>query len=452
MDLDERRRALLAFLGRVGPAKAVELQHHLGLSQPAFSRLAHTAAEDLLVVGRARATRYAARRPIAGIEGQTSVYAVDEAGGTARVADLHAVQPRGFYWESLRSDVASRFYDDLPYLLLDERPAGYLGRLVPKRHPDLGAPLDITRWSADDCLRYFVRYGWDLPGNLIVGDAALMRYLEDARTEGTAIATEDRSELYPRIADDVLAHGPPGSSAAGEQPKFLARRAPGAVDVLVKVSPRLEGVVAERVADLLICEHVGHRVLVAHGYEAPRSELVRSRDRLFLEVERFDRTSAHGRRGVLSLLALDVEHVGTNLSSWSATAGALERQGRLSAEAARRIRELELFGALIGNTDMHFGNLSLLMDGERVLGVAPAYDMVPMLFAPEHGQLVARMLAPRIPEPTQADAFERPWRAALDFWAQVVREPGISASFVPIAMASLRVVGELEDLVRRLPR
>ncbi len=41
---------------------------------------------------------------------------------------------------------------------------------------------------------------------------------------------------------------------------------------------------------------------------------------------------------------------------------------------------------LIGNTDRHFGNVTLFDRYEGPFELAPAYDMLPMLFAPQHQQ------------------------------------------------------------------
>jgi hypothetical protein len=43
------------------------------------------------------------------------------------------------------------------------------------------------------------------------------------------------------------------------------------------------------------------------------------------------------------------------------------------------------FGTLIGNSDMHSGNLSFVSEHGRPYDIAPAYDMTPMTFAPRSG-------------------------------------------------------------------
>ena len=46
---------------------------------------------------------------------------------------------------------------------------------------------------------------------------------------------------------------------------------------------------------------------------------------------------------------------------------------------------LPCFGTLIGNSDMHSGNLSFVAERGRPYNLAPAYDMTPMALAPRTG-------------------------------------------------------------------
>lgn len=51
----------------------------------------------------------------------------------------------------------------------------------------------------------------------------------------------------------------------------------------------------------------------------------------------------------------------------------------------QKTRELQYFGKLINNTDMHSGNLSLSIKGNK-FQLLPAYDMCSMGFAPKSGE------------------------------------------------------------------
>ncbi|HEY4160284.1 MAG TPA: hypothetical protein VGM29_19360, partial [Polyangiaceae bacterium] len=61
-DRERLEQRLLVELSQVRDASAPDLSRLLGVSQPVFSRLVKRLGPRLLIVGRARATRYAARR------------------------------------------------------------------------------------------------------------------------------------------------------------------------------------------------------------------------------------------------------------------------------------------------------------------------------------------------------------------------------------------------------
>ncbi len=450
--LDHTRlsRELLDLLALEPGASAAALSRRLGISQPAFSRLARRLGPALLVVGRARATRYAARREVPGVGRSAPLFEIDDQGRARNLASLHAVRPRGFFVEPHAEDVAAGFHPDLPWFLHDLRPAGFLGRLIPRQHPELGLPADPRDWSGDLTLGYLARHGWDTPGALLVGEEALRLHLARATEPPAGIAPSQRARRYPRLAEDALAAGIPGSSAGGEQAKFLGWRAPGPVAVLVKFSPPVGEPVGRRLADLLVCEHLAHGVIAAHGFQAPRSELVEAGGRLFLEVERFDRLAWPGRRGVLSLAALDLEHVGRQ-RGWSETAAALCDLGLIDRALLSPIRWLEAFGRLIGDSDMHPGNLSFFVRGTRITELAPAYDRLPMLYAPEGGNLVERAFAPAPPLAAEAGVWADACRAAGEVWRAAAAHPLVSRGFRAIARANAKEVASLAGQARLLP-
>jgi hypothetical protein len=376
---------------------------------------------------------------------------VREIGEDGRARDLgllHAVLPEGYFVEAKSEGLASGFHRDLPYFMHDLRPAGFLGRLVPRHHPELGLPADARLWSDADVLRYVGRFGWNLPGSFIVGDAALTLFLEHMARPAPSVELRERARIYAHYAQDVLRAGAAGSSAAGEQPKFLARRAPD-TDVLVKFSSAGKDPRSRREADLLIAEHLAHGVLRDHGQEAARSELVYGEDQVFLEIERFDRVAGGGRRGVVSLFALDAEYLGS-MKSWSDSVSRLAQLGKVPAAAVESTRLRECFGRLIGNTDMHPGNLSFMADGTRVLALAPAYDMLPMMYA-----IGARGVDPElelaVPSPQDAQVWQVASSAALEFWELVVSTSAVSQRFRRVAQENVERVRAWSELAQRLP-
>jgi hypothetical protein len=172
--------------------------------------------------------------------------------------------------------------------------------------------------------------------------------------------------------------------------------------------------------------------------------------RTFLEVERFDRTAVGGRRGVLSLLTLDAQFVGS-LRTWSDSVARLAAAGVVETSQVLPVRRLELFGRLIGNSDMHAANLSFFTRGSRVRGLAPAYDMLPMRYAPQAGNLVKRPLELVPPLPADAPVWDDASSAALEFWRRVARRAELSAEFRRIARANLDAVAAWRRVAALLP-
>ena len=87
-----------------------------------------------------------------------------------------------------------------------------------------------------------------------MGEESLARYLA-ATQPATAISTTDD---YLLLAEKAMAGDPAGSSAAGEQPKFMAliEREAAPLQVLVKFSPPVTTAEGGRWSDLLMCEHL----------------------------------------------------------------------------------------------------------------------------------------------------------------------------------------------------
>lgn len=432
-----------------GPAAASELYQLLSVSPATLSRLRAERRDELLVVGRARATRYAARRAIAGSRDALPVYEIGQDGAAALLGTLHPVAPAGFHFAT--DTALAGFYPGMPWFLDDLRPSGFLGRLVPAHHPDLGFPRDVRDWSVDQAVVWLASHGSDLVGNLVLGSPAFERSL--LTTPSNLVDASERDLRYPALATDVMAAGIPGSSAGGEQPKFLATVRDGTrhTPVLVKFSPPVTSAVGTRIADLLVCEHLAGRAVVEAGLPSARSEVHRHGDRVFLEVERFDRVGARGRRGLVSLRALDGEYVGDG-HGWAEVAEALGAQHRIADSCVERVAWLDRFGEWIGNTDRHLGNLSFLFQGGRLGELAPTYDMLPMGYAPRSGEVVDVTLAlPRLTA-SRAHTWVGAWRAALGFWEAVSRHPLVSPEFQAIANANVKLLAAQEPTLERLPR
>ena len=190
----------------------------------------------------------------------------------------------------------------------------------------------------------------------------------------------------------------------------------------------------QRWADLLHCEHLAGEVLREHGIAAAESEIVHADGRVFLQSTRFDRTPALGRRGLVSLAALDAAYYGHGRIDWWKFAPQLQRDGWLMADDARSLALRGWFGALIGNNDMHLGNASLVLTNARPLALAPSYDMLPMALRPAStGEVVPRVLDIVPPLPDQRDRWNEAAGLASLFWQRAQADNAMSATMRTIA-------------------
>lgn len=433
------------------PQTAAELAVSLGISQPTLSRL--VASSDRVVrIGNARAARYVLSREIARAGRSWPLYRIDAYGQAETLGELRALHGDEFHFQSaqalpafLEGDFANGLFPGLPWFLDDQRPQGFLGRTFARRvAADIGASEDLTRWRPDDMVLALLRYGDDQTGDLVLGEFALQNALQNALAPADAMPVAEREIRYPLLAEAALRGENIGSSAGGEQPKFLAtlREGDGFQPVIVKFSERVETPAAQRWADLLRCEQIAGEVLHAHDQSAALGEILEADGRTFLQSTRFDRTSVLGRHGFVSLAAVDAAFYGHGRIAWWRFAPQLQRDGWIDVENARRLHVLGWFGALIANSDMHLGNAALILTDNRPLALAPAYDMLPMHFRPAaNGEIVPREYAVTLPTPE----FRENWRVAanmaLAFWRQVADSPAISETFRRISEGALASLG-----------
>lgn len=415
-----------------GTASAAELEVATGQSQSAIARRLRelVAQRVVLRMGATRGARYALLRQIEGIGAQWPLRRVDADGAIHSLGVLHALAADEFHFEAATADFAwGGLTAGLPYFLQDHRPAGFLGRAVPQRYPELGLPQRVVDWSDDHVLRYLTRRGTDPVGDLILGDAVLDGHLA-AQRHRMPIAVEDRRARYPALVAETLASGLPGSSVHGDNPKFatLVQDGSGPRQVLVKYSPPVGTAIGQRWSDLLVAEHLAHEVLAGAAVPATRSRIERFGDRTYLEMDRFDRVGAEGRIGVTSLLAIDA-HLHGRLDNWIAAAQRLHAARRIDDASLETVRLVATFGALIANTDRHFGNLAFYDRYDGRFAVAPVYDMLPMLFAPEHDQLPEREFVPADPASDSLGVYGRARALGEAYWARCAQDARISDGF-----------------------
>lgn len=405
------------------PLPAKKLRQLLGGISPAtLSRLTKQAGAKIVCFGQARASAYARPRDLRGIGQQQPVYRIDEQGNAHPAGTLWVLC--GGYWWAGCGWVACN-YSSLPWFIYDLKPDGFVGRAFANRFGiDLGLPERLSAWRDDDILVALARRGDDTIGDVIIGDESLARYLVASRLETPETSHAD----YPRLAEEALAGDPVGSSAGGEQPKFsvLTGREASHVKVLVKFSPLLSTTAGQRWSDLLVCEHIALSIVREMGISAASTTIHTVGNRVFLEVERFDRCGKSGRKPVNSLTVVDAEFAGAG-SNWTAAGQKLCALKHLSPEDAGNLARLDLFGSLIGNTDRHHGNISLIpVNEERTrFKLAPVYDMLPMYYRPREGE----ELSVGAYNPPSIGDFGSVYDYAMKFWQEAGKDARISEPF-----------------------
>ncbi|NTV10024.1 MAG: type II toxin-antitoxin system HipA family toxin YjjJ [Zoogloea sp.] len=450
------RQLLLPALRR-GPANASQLARELGVSGRTVLRLLQELDGQTWSAGVAGRTRHALLRALRGATDVLPLYAVSEEGKPSQVTELRLIEPAGC---CCRLDAAGWPVDDasrdgwwpgLPYVLYDMQPQGYLGRRFARvEHRSLEVPEDPRNWSDDDIVFVLSRRGADSAGNLIFGEAALRLWQEDWMAPAEVLTDARLPQAYLSFAQESVAAGIAGSSAAGEFPKFLAlreRASAATPHVIVKFSGI--GEASQRWSDLLVCEHLalGHAAGL-EGVAVACSRLIQAGGRCFMESERFDRVGRFGRRPVVSLSALDGHLLGLGGSDWRRHARMLAGMGMLGAEQVATVERLWWYGRLIANSDMHLGNLGFMPDGAGRLRLAPAYDMLPMAYAPlAGGEVPAVEWRFEPPLPDEAEVWRAACAAALSFWREAGRDARISAEFRALCQANEARLAALAERV-----
>lgn len=433
-----------------GPSSAADLAARLRVDRSTITRNLADIGGGLVSLGATRRTRYALRRQIRDAGSEFPLYRIDPAGRAQAWGTLEAFHGAWrMTWAGDAPAWTEHFADregvwqGFPFFLGDIRPQGFLGRAILRRMArTYRLPDDLRRWDDDDTLVFLAGCGEDLPGDLVVGEDCLRRAL------ALQLAPPD-TENFPALAAQAANDPPPGSSAGGEQPKFLATLADGdgRRPVLVKFSPPMVQDTGRRWADLLAMEFHALAVLAGAGLAETGHRLIDQGGRRFLEAPRFDRTLAGGRTGVVSLEALHSAAMGRHPGAWSEQVLELERIGLVDPTAVRDTRRLQAFGELIGNTDRHAGNLAFRMTDALPFALTPAYDMLPMLWAPgPQGELVERTFVPLPPVPgAAADAWREMLPLAIDFWARVADDSRVAAE----SASRARDVGTLLERMGR---
>lgn len=420
---------------------AAQLISAVGISQPTLSRTIQRMVGSVTAfrISGDRTPKYGLLRQLPlGVAPRQKIYRVLGNGAFAPFADVEF-----FSGGATLERIGSRFttlYEGLPPYMTFAAPSGFLGRqLAQEAAQHLRFPASLKDWGDEHRVAYLFTRGLNLPGNLVFGDISLQAEMDLRAAEPTPAARKGAHFLQVATA---LKDASFGSSAGGEQPKFLGLTEDSG-HVIVKFAK-----IGSRMAELLPLEHLALRSLSEVGVPAARTQLLAAGDYVFLEVQRFDRIGRSGRVGMLSAGAVDDEFFGLR-DTWSQFATRCEAAGYLSSTDARHVDTVAAFSELIGNTDRHFENISLLIDesGEYV-GIAPAYDILPMRYASIGGG-VDPGLTPVEPKVgtigARPDVWARAMEAAERFWVAVQVEP----LAVPASAQMKRLAAQNLEVARR---
>ena len=447
------RDRLDAELRRNPPNAAAALAAKLGVSAPTLLRMIRERPDDIFRLGSTKNARYALRRPLRGQTGKIPVFRIDASGRGHEAGRLELAAPAGalldladWGWPT-PDDNARGWWDGLPYPFYDMQPQGFLGRnLARLAHITLNVSANPKEWSDDDIVWVLSQSGSDTPGDVILGYAAYQNWLTSITANEPALAPDNLAAAYARLANAAVSGEVAGSSAAGEFPKFTAvRELAGASTphVIVKFSGADNSAAVQRWSDLLVCEQLALDTLAeSTGLAAARCRIIQGAGRTFLESERFDRIGQSGRKSLITLASLHAALLGTPQTSWPDIAAKMTTRKWLTAADEQRIGVLWWYGKLIANTDMHLGNLSFHISekgtGPTALELAPAYDMLPMRYAPLSGGEVPAdaNFSPPLPLPRDREPWLTACKAALHFWLRASENPGISQPFRELCLAN----------------
>jgi HipA-like C-terminal domain len=414
IDLSESVAALLA---RGEPVTAARLAQATQKSPSSISLAVQKLGDRVHRIGAARSTRYALKKDVLGLAPQQALRWLGEA--SMGFASAHFTYLAGDWLHVVCHTSDGRHQEwltqhQLPWFLTTLKPQGFMGKELARWLPHF--PGDPAQWSLAQLL-YSLTYISDPIGAV----AVLPAPARPAHLRITSLAQRDAQ--FDAFAHEDQALTPAGSSAAGEQPKFVACVLGQAC--IVKFTPPHGTPFGQRWNALLKLEKLALDILQSHAIPSARCEIVQTQRRTYLQSTRFDRNEELGARHIVTIAALHDEFMDAGWANWVKTSEALAHKGMLTAQELSRIASIFAFGHYIGNTDMHSGNLSFFVDDVIApkISLAPVYDMLPMMWRPDihQGALSDSPVRPQLmPTGFAAEqAQARKW--AIEFWEQAAQ-------------------------------
>ncbi len=378
---------ILALLRERGVLSARDLQVATSMSQPSISLALAALGERICRIGAARSTRYVATKDILGLPATQALQLTDGTGCIVTFGELTYLANGGTYVQAATNASWLSEPKTLPWFLWTFRPQGFLARMLNVLRPDLQS--NPEHWTIEQVLYLVAHHVKDPPGAFSLGP------IVDRRVATAPLDLVERQTQYDKFAADIGKTLPASSSAGGEQPKFIVEidcKSDGETNAgsgtyqhfIVKFSPPHGTPFGNLWRALLHLEKLARDILQQHDIAAATCSIVESGTRTYLQSQRFDRIGAAGKRHVVSIDALHHEFVGGARQNWIHTCEKLVAKKLLTLETLHTVVRIYAFGQYIGNTDMHFGNLSFFIDDviKPTPLLAPVYDMLPMMWRP----------------------------------------------------------------------
>lgn len=432
---------------QIQPLTARQLTDRLQISQPTLSRRMQQLGAQVLQLGQARNAKYYAVRKTGKVV-SWPLYQVSAVGEPALIGYLTSLYPNYYCFQNTDSDFV--LYDDLPWFIQDMKPRGFIGRALAKQwwqQVGLSSP-EPNDWHAEDVLSALTLIPHDSVGDLLIGEQSYHAWLSQDPKSIVMQDLENKAILAEQGETT-------GSSAAGEQPKFLCIM--NEEHYLVKFSAAQSNAVSQRWADLLKAEALALSMLKELNVEAANTRIYQSDSRVFLISKRFDRQGLFGRYGVSSLEAVDAEFVGQAGMPWPVIAKQLHTQGQLQAFDVAKINLLWCFSQLIGNTDTHNGNLSFFYDvvfetkTTPTFKLTPAYDVLPMVFAPTRaGTMLQQGYVAKIRPEVEGKYWRQAYPVALKYWQRLSTDNMFSENLRNLAAETILELARLESVIKRM--
>jgi hypothetical protein len=393
---------------------AAQLQAATGMSQSSISMALKAMGLGqqggaVARLGAARSTRYALTHHIQGLPAQHNLVCEGSDGVLRHFGELTYLSGNRVHVRSGRQEWLAQ--GALPWFLTPLQPQGFLGRELARLRPDF--PADPERWSLAQVLYFAVNHVRDASGAFAVEGPA-----GSAPAAVRAVA-QSLADACDQLASQVGSSLPAGSSAAGEQPKFMLRE-PSGDRWIVKFSPPRGTPFGERWHALLHLEKLALDVLRENGVASADTRILETATRTYLLSKRFDRSAQFGYRHLVAAAAVHEHFVKSPRQHWVGTCRAMVDLNLLPSGDLSTATQAYVFGQFIGNTDMHFGNLSFFVQDvmRPRFELAPIYDMLPMMWRPSihSGSLDAEPL--RAPQALAVDPaltdVARDW--AVAYW------------------------------------